>query len=194
MEDQGEKQVTTIQNQGQIKTIGSNKGVDNESCKGFGELSHERISEIKNLSRKNDLNTLTYYFKNKSNPINFIGFQAPLHLYRDIFNGNIKLAKAEKDQKQFKSDLNEITRGNPNKKSADQIKIIENIKNVYNSRQKVINLFNDYTKIIFQTMYKTKQGIWFKISTPKQMLQRLPIAVIQVKPSSNSENLLNEIR
>ena len=127
MEDQGEKQVTTIQNQGQIKTIGSNKGVDNESCKGFGELSHERISEIKNLSRKNDLNTLTYYFKNKSNPINFIGFQAPLHLYRDIFNGNIKLAKAEKDQKQFKSDLNEITRGNPNKKSADQIKIIENI-------------------------------------------------------------------
>ena len=33
-----------------------------------------------------------------------------------------------------------------------------------------------------------------KILTPKQMLQRLPIALAQVKPGNNSENLLNEIR
>ena len=33
-----------------------------------------------------------------------------------------------------------------------------------------------------------------KILTPKQMLQRLPIALAQVKAGSNSENLLNEIR
>ena len=33
-----------------------------------------------------------------------------------------------------------------------------------------------------------------KILTPKQMLQRLPIAVAQVKAGSASENLLNEIR
>ena len=33
-----------------------------------------------------------------------------------------------------------------------------------------------------------------KILTPKQMLQRLPIALAQVKPGSNSENLLIEIR
>ena len=29
--------------------------------------------------------------------------------------------------------------------------------------------------------------------TPKQMLQRLPIALAQVKSGNNSENLLNEI-
>ena len=34
----------------------------------------------------------------------------------------------------------------------------------------------------------------FKILTPKQMLQRLPIALAQVKAGNNSENLLNEIR
>ena len=34
----------------------------------------------------------------------------------------------------------------------------------------------------------------FKISTPKQMLKRLPIALTQVKAGNNSENLLNEIR
>ena len=33
-----------------------------------------------------------------------------------------------------------------------------------------------------------------KILTPKQMLQRLPIALAQVKASNNSEHLLNEIR
>ena len=43
-------------------------------------------------------------------------------------------------------------------------------------------------------MYKTKHGTGLKILTPKQMLQRLPIALAQVKAGNNSENLLNEIR
>ena len=33
-----------------------------------------------------------------------------------------------------------------------------------------------------------------KILTPKQMLQRLPIALAQVKAGNNPESLLNEIR
>ena len=33
-----------------------------------------------------------------------------------------------------------------------------------------------------------------KILTPKQMLQRLPIAFAQVKADNNSESLLNRIR
>ena len=33
-----------------------------------------------------------------------------------------------------------------------------------------------------------------KILTPKQMLQRLPIALAQVKAGNNSERLLNEIK
>ena len=33
-----------------------------------------------------------------------------------------------------------------------------------------------------------------KILTPKQMLQKLPIALAQVKADNNSEFLLNEIR
>ena len=33
----------------------------------------------------------------------------------------------------------------------------------------------------------------FKILTPKQMLQRLPIALTQVKGGNNSKNILNEI-
>ena len=41
---------------------------------------------------------------------------------------------------------------------------------------------------------KAAKGTGLKILTPKQMLQRLPIAVAQIKAGNNSENLLNEIR
>ena len=43
-------------------------------------------------------------------------------------------------------------------------------------------------------MYKAKQGTGLKILTPKQMLQRFPIALAQVKAGNNSEGLLNKIR
>ena len=54
-----------------------------------------------------------------------------------------------------------------------------------------------------QWFLKLKNGFWranrkggtgLKILTPKQMLQRLPITLAQVKAGNNSENLLNEIR
>ena len=38
------------------------------------------------------------------------------------------------------------------------------------------------------------KGTGLKILTPKQMLQRLPKALAQVKAGNNSESLLNEIR
>ena len=42
---------------------------------------------------------------------------------------------------------------------------------------------------------KTKQDeTGLKILTPKQMLQRLPIALAQVKAGNNSKSLLSEIR
>ena len=43
-------------------------------------------------------------------------------------------------------------------------------------------------------VYKTKQGTGLKILTTKQMLQRLPIALAQVKAGNNSEDLSNTIR
>ena len=43
--------------------------------------------------------------------------------------------------------------------------------------------------------YDSKQGgPGLKILTPKQMLQRLPIALAQIKAGNNSKSLLNEIR
>ena len=45
-----------------------------------------------------------------------------------------------------------------------------------------------------KTKAKNKtSGKGLKILAPKQMLQRLPIALVQVKAGNNFENLLNEI-
>ena len=41
---------------------------------------------------------------------------------------------------------------------------------------------------------KSTKGTGLKILVPKQMVQRLPIAVAQVKAGNNSEILSNEIR
>ena len=56
-------------------------------------------------------------------------------------------------------------------------------------------MFNGYARNMSKNIYDSKQertGI--KILTPKQMLQRLPISLAQIKAGNNSQNLLNEIR
>ena len=64
--------------------------------------------------------------------------------------------------------------------------------------KKIINLLNDNTKTRLEAIYKQKQnetkGTGLTILTPKQMLQRLPIALAEAKAGNNSEGLLNEIR
>ena len=48
--------------------------------------------------------------------------------------------------------------------------------------------------MLSEAKYKAKYRKGLKILTSKQMLQRLPIALAQVKAGNTSENLLNEIR
>ena len=81
-----------------------------------------------------------------------------------------------------------------NYKLKDKLDTTKNIKDLYNSRENAIKLFNDYARIRSEAMYKTKQGTGIKILTPKKMLQRLPITLAQVKEGNTSESLLNEIR
>ena len=108
------------------------------------------------LVKRNKFNILNYHSKDsESASINFIGVTGPMHIFNEVKYGNDSIEKIEEDQKQFKSKLNEITTGNP-KKSKDQLYTIKDIKNLYNSRDKVIKLNNDYAKIISEVMYKTK--------------------------------------
>ena len=45
----------------------------------------------------------------------------------------------------------------------------------------------------YDSKHSKTKGTGLKILTPKQMLQRLPISLAQVKAGNNSESVLNEI-
>ena len=72
-----------------------------------------------------------------------------------------------------------------------------NLRNSINSKQipenknpkKIVNIVE---KIL--DFNKQQKGKGVKVLTPKQILQRLPIALAQVKAGNTSENLLNGIR
>ena len=59
---------------------------------------------------------------------------------------------------------------------------------LYNARNKAIKLFDDYYLVVAEVKNKATKGTGLKILTPKQLFQRLPIALAQVKAGSNSEN------
>ena len=69
-----------------------------------------------------------------------------------------------------------------------------NIEILYKARNRVIKLFDDYPSMESEANLKGAKGRGLKTLTPKQMLQRLPIALAQVKPGYKSENSLNKIR
>ena len=65
---------------------------------------------------------------------------------------------------------------------------------LYKARNEAIKIYDDYSSMMSDAKYRATKGTGLKILTPKQMLQRLPIALAQVKAGNNSESLLNEIR
>ena len=65
---------------------------------------------------------------------------------------------------------------------------------LYKARNSVIDFFHDYSSVVSEAKLKATKETGLKILTPKQMLQRLPIATAQVKAGNNSEDILNEIR
>ena len=75
---------------------------------------------------------------------------------------------------------------------------MNNLEKFYLFREEVINFFRDYIEMLSDANYDSKhsetKGKGLKILTPKQMLQRLPIALAQVKAGNNSQSLLNEIK
>ena len=75
---------------------------------------------------------------------------------------------------------------------------LSTLNKFYDAREMVLNGFRSkifLTKSTGTGLFNTNNSK-LKVLTPKQMLQRLPIALAlaQVKTGNNSENLLNEIR
>ena len=84
---------------------------------------------------------------------------------------------------------------NQEKKQEKEI-ALENFYNFLEGREKILDAFESK---IFLTNSEgacilNRDHSKLKVLMPKQMLQRLPIALAKVKAGNNSESLLNEIR
>ena len=102
----------------------------------------------------------------------------------------LQIQKQKKNQEIFRSNISETTRGKWEHKSEEQKSTINNLKTFYNTREKVIKLFD--TTIFSMAKYEAKHRKGLKRLTLTQMLQRLTIAIAQIKAGSRSGNLLRE--
>ena len=115
---------------------------------------------------------------------------------KSIHSGDKTLEDIEQEQNKFKKEITIIKQGNPKKKRSEkQQETIDNIENLYKSRQKVVNMFNNYAKNVSKSIHEAKrEGKGLEILTSNQMFKRLPIALAEIKAGNNSESLLNEMR
>ena len=84
-------------------------------------------------------------------------------------------------------------KGNKKAKLKEQKNALYSIEMLYKARNDVIKFFDDYSSIVFEGKHKPTIGTGLKILTSKRTLERLPVALAQVKVGNNSENLFNEI-
>ena len=117
-------------------------------------------------------------------------------MYRVFFfeiinNAKKTLKQSKENENEYKSDLNEIKTAKKKKKKKNAI---YNIETLYKAQNIVIKIFDNFSSFASNSRYKATHGEWLKILSHKQMLQRLPISLMQVQTISTSENLLNKIR
>ena len=142
-----------------------------------------------------DYNNLKVYYVLNTKDVSFYEWKNSKELFNTIKNFQIKFSDAKNKQNEFLRKLSNIKIGKNNIK---QKEAINNLEKFYLSREEVINLFRDYAEMLSDANRDSKQnrseGKGLRILTPKQMLERLPVALPQVKACNNSETLLNEIR
>ena len=116
----------------------------------------------------------------------------PLEFLNDIKTVQISLEEAKRLQQEYEEYLKKIPKEN---KSAEQKKTMANIDALFDARNNAIKFIEDYGSMILEAKRLAKlEGKGLKILTPKQMLQRLPVALAQIKAGNNSESLFNEIK
>ena len=153
----------------------------------------DKIKEIEKAVHREKLvdrtNEYTYSFKN---------FRTISTIVGEIYNGKIILNEADEDQSNLLVEIMHFKKKtkpqNPEKKQ-EKKDILKNFYTLFEGRGRVLDAFES-------KMFPIKiEGAGFsenhsnlKTLTPKQVPQRLPMVLAQVKACNTSQNLLNEIR
>ena len=146
------------------------------------------IGKITDLNERVNGDNLIYKYKSNINDVNFNNFDNALDIVNKIRDGKKELTNVKKNQEKFKSLLSEIKKSG--KKAKELKNTLHNIEILYKARNEAIIFYDDYSLMMSEAKTKAKNqtsGKGLKILMPKQMLQRLPIALAQVKAGNNSE-------
>ena len=201
-----EKQIKTIEDQGQkqveaLNTFKSdNKLTIEDVIPKSALINDESKKELDKIKKIEDtINREKLVYKTSGNTYDFRKFKTIRNFGKDIYDGKITLGEADKDQSDLLNKINSFsdkTRPKNYKKKQEEEITIDSLYNFFEAREMVLAGFKSK---IFSIKSKGSNLLntdhsKLKILIPKQMLQRLPIALAQVKAGNNSESLLNEIR
>ena len=152
------------------------------------EIKNE-IYEIKKWREKIKRKDLKY--ETGKYKYDFQKYQTIRSFSESIYAGKISIHQAEMDQTNLLEKLvNFNSKFRPKtKESKDKKQNSVSISDLHKGRELTLNALRSEIFLI-----KEIQGKTLKILIPKQKLQRLPIALAQVKAGNTSENVLNEIR
>ena len=197
-----EKQIKTIKDQGekQVVALESLNVPDKKlsSIKHFipiENLNPEIINEtkrIEEIEKKVDRNKMVYKGTNKT--YDFRNFKTIRTFGNEIRNNVISFDIANIEQANLLSYVYDFTKKTrPRSLAQKQLgaEVVDSVTSLVQGREMVITAFKSG---IVQVSKESQEGEGLKILTPNQMLERLPIALAQVKVGNNSESLLNEIR
>ena len=197
IDDQREKEVTALNT---LKSDKNNKLTIEDMIpkNAFSNDEVEKeIDKIKEIEDAIDREKLLY--KASGNTLDFKKFKTIITFGKDVYEDKVNLEEADKDQSDLLTEIknfSEKTRPKNNKKKQEKEIVSNNLYKLYRVREMVLNGFK--SKIFLKKFTGTgilKTGNFkLEILTSRQMLQRLPIALAQVKAGNNSDNLLNEIR
>ena len=197
IEDQGQKQVKALENlkpKEQTKPIEDKSNNKSKATIIFDDLINKRKEIMSELYDSVDYNNLKFEYIGPTKDVSFHEYMDSKELFNAIKNNQIKFSEVKNKQNEFLNKLSNIKIG---KKTTEEKETINNLGKFYNSREEINNIFRDYIEMLSDVKYDAKQDetkeTKLKILIPKQMLQRLPIGLAQLKAGNNSQSLLNEI-
>ena len=181
IEDQGKKRFEALENLNPKEKTKPTKDKSNNQLKAtiiFNEFINKRKNLMKELYNSVDYNNVKFEYVGPTKDVSFFKYNDSKELFDAIENYKIKCGEANNKQNEFLNKLNNIKIA---KKTIEQKETINNLEKFYKPREEVMNFFRDYVEILSDANYDAKQNkteeTGLKILTPKQMLQRLPIAL-----------------
>ena len=157
-------------------------------------MMNQKKSLIKSKKIEDTIDREKLVYKSNKNTYDFRKFQTIKNFAKDIYDGKVTLEEADKKQSDLINEINDFinkTRPKNYKKKQEKEITLDRLHNFFKAREMV---FNGFKSKAFSIKSKGSGPLnsKLKILTPKQMIQRLPIALAQGKAGNNSENLLNE--